>query len=137
VRELNILIVDDEPDVRRSLRKRLEKVGHCVVEAADGRAAAEQARTTPPDLVITDIIMPDTDGIETIATLRQNAPHLRILAISGGGRTGRTDFLQYARKLGADDILAKPFSSDTLHAKVDALADGLETVGTVLDSGTT
>jgi DNA-binding NtrC family response regulator len=72
-----------------------------------------------PDLVITDIIMPDQEGIQTITEIRAAKPDAKIIAISGGGRIGNTDFLQIARQLGAMDVVAKPFDPDFLLAVVE------------------
>jgi two-component system chemotaxis response regulator CheY len=73
-----------------------------------------------PDLVITDIIMPEEEGIQTIAEMRAAKPDAKIIAISGGGRSGNTDFLQIARQVGAMDVVSKPFDPDFLLAIVEA-----------------
>lgn len=109
-----ILIVDDEELVRLTIRQFLERAGHEVTEAGNGNEGLRQVEAVRPDLVISDIIMPDREGIETIHKIRQDHPGIKIIAISGGGRIGTTDFLEIAAKVGADRTLAKPFTRDTL-----------------------
>ena len=84
-----ILVVDDEELARFTIREMLAKAGHEIVEATNGNEAIELQKAEPFDLVVTDIIMPDKDGVETIAELKQNHPSPSILAISGGGTDGR------------------------------------------------
>ena len=76
-------------------------------------------RSEKPDLVVTDIIMPEKEGIETIRDIRGEVPDAKIIAISGGGRIGNTDFLQIARKMGAIDALPKPFDPDDLLGRIN------------------
>lgn len=104
-----IVLIDDDEDVRRTLVRMLETAGHEVHEAADGDSGLELSIRVDPQLVITDILMPEKEGIETIMTLKRDHPSLRIIAISGGGRSGGMDFLDIARSLGADEVLQKPF----------------------------
>jgi PAS domain S-box-containing protein len=110
-----ILVADDEAGVRRFCREVLEDGGHEVIEAADGKQALKQVRAGHVDLVITDLVMPEQEGIETIQTLRREAPGVAIIAISGafGG-----EFLKTARLLGADAVLNKPVNGELLLAKV-------------------
>jgi DNA-binding response OmpR family regulator len=75
-------------------------------------------RSEKPDLVITDIIMPEKEGIQTITEIRREQPDAKIIAVSGGGRVGNTDFLKIARSLGADDAVAKPVDPDDFTARV-------------------
>ncbi|OHC83901.1 MAG: hypothetical protein A3G73_06800, partial [Rhodospirillales bacterium RIFCSPLOWO2_12_FULL_67_15] len=89
-----------------------------VAEAEDGDAALAAFRASPPALVITDIIMPGKEGIEVIATMKRERPEVKVLAISGGGRTHVMDFLAIARKAGADAALEKPFRKSDLLARV-------------------
>jgi len=120
----HILIVDDDALVRDALHQILARAGHDVEDAADGTAALQAYRQRPCDLVITDLVMPNTEGLETIASLRRLDPHLRIIAISGGGRGRADDYLELARKLGANRVLAKPFSGeDILTIVADVLAE--------------
>lgn len=109
-----ILIIDDEAPVRNMLRQMLEKEGYEVAEAEDGKVGMRRYAEHPPDLVITDILMPEKEGIETILALRKADPGVKIIAISGGGRTGRLDVLPVAKAFGALRTLAKPFTRDEL-----------------------
>ncbi len=95
--------------------------GHGILEAENGRKADAFFIGNPPDLMITDILMPEREGIETILTVRKLHPGLKILAISGGGRTGRLDFLEVAKKFGAHATLQKPFDKKALLTAVRAL----------------
>jgi len=113
-----ILIIDDDAFVRETLIRILEDEGYQVITAPDGRRGLDAFRRERPDLVITDIIMPEQEGIETIMEIRGERPDAKIIAISGGGRIGNTDFLQIARKLGAADIIAKPFDPDDFITRV-------------------
>lgn len=108
----SILIVDDDAPVRRTLEKMLESAGFETVSAADGSEGLELFRRRRPDLVVTDIIMPNEEGLGLIRDLRNEDPGVRILAISGGSRLGTLDFLRMARSLGAADTLAKPFEKE-------------------------
>lgn len=105
----NILVIDDEQLIRLQIRSALELEGYIVHEAANGNEGLARIAEAAPDVVITDILMPDKEGIETILELRRTHPKIRIIAISGGGRTGNKDFLRTAKHLGADRTLAKPF----------------------------
>lgn len=104
-----IVLIDDDKDVRRTLVRMLETAGHEVHEAADGDSVLELSIRVDPQLVITDFLMPEKEGFETIMTLKRDQPPLRIIAMSGGGRSGGMDFLDMARSLGADEVLQKPF----------------------------
>lgn len=105
----SILVIDDEQLIRLQIRSALELEGYVVHEAANGNEGLARIAEAAPDVVITDILMPDKEGIETILELRRSHPKIRIIAISGGGRTGNKDFLRTAKHLGADRTLAKPF----------------------------
>ncbi len=119
-----ILIIDDEEDLRRIMRDALERQGHVVVEAGNGAEALDVIAQHPADLIVTDIMMPDMDGIETIIALRRGNPDVRIIAISGGGRVGNTDYLSLAEKFGATHVLAKPFRRQQLVDAVQASLTG-------------
>lgn len=116
---MRVLIIDDEAPLRQSMRRMLESVGHEVVEADNGRTGVALYRKQPTDVVVTDIIMPQKEGIETIRELRAIDPDVRIIAVSGGGRSQNMDFLMIAGKLGATDTLAKPFRKEELIACVE------------------
>jgi CheY-like chemotaxis protein len=115
-----ILIIDDEPLVRYTLRQMLETEGHTVIEASNGVEGMALEGSAGIDLVISDIIMPDMEGIETIARFRAQRPDLPIIAISGGGRLRRDAPLAYAKELGATYTLPKPFGRDKVIRLVEA-----------------
>jgi CheY-like chemotaxis protein len=122
-----ILLVEDDDGVRSLLHKALVAAGHEVEDAANGDIALAAYRRQPRDLVITDLVMPEKDGLETIIALRRINPTAKIIAISGGGRTlglGQL-YLDTAQSIGASRILAKPFTSAALlRAVSDVLAEG-------------
>lgn len=113
-----VLVIDDDEIVRHTVQQILQGENYDVVSAADGKKGMQLFRALQPDLVITDIIMPEQEGIETILQMRTEQPDAKIIAISGGARIGNADFLAIARKLGACDGLAKPFDPDDLVASV-------------------
>lgn len=117
-----ILIVDDEEMVRATLRRQLERAGHDVLEAANGVEAVAIFRERDVDIVVTDIIMPQKEGIETIIEMRRIKPDTRIVAISGSGRVRNLDFLDIAGKVGADVVLAKPFTGAELIEAINKCA---------------
>jgi CheY-like chemotaxis protein len=104
-----ILIVDDDLQARAMLRQMLELNGYDIVEAVNGNDAIKIYQNNPTDLIITDLIMPEKEGIETIRELRRDFPDVKIIAISGGGRIGPDAYLTLAKKLGASYTLEKPF----------------------------
>jgi CheY-like chemotaxis protein len=116
-----ILVVDDEQEVRSLVSAVLGMDGHTVLVADDGDAALEIQRSTPADLLVTDIFMPNKDGMETIAVFREQFPAVKIIAVSGGARRGRHDYLQIAREIGADVCLLKPFSLEELSRTIKSL----------------
>ena len=109
-----ILVIDDEDPIRRMLRAALEQRGHEVIEAREGKEALQLHRTAPVELVITDILMPEKDGLEVIMTLRREAPQLKVIAMSGGGRFKQTEALLIAEPLGAYATLRKPFDLEAM-----------------------
>ena len=109
-----ILVVDDELQMRQMLRQALECRGHTIDEAADGREALRHFDRQRPDLVITDLVMPEKEGIETIQALRRKCPEIPIIAISGGGRVGPENYLAMAGQMGANRTFAKPFHVDEI-----------------------
>ena len=111
---VRILVIDDEELVRLTLRQTLEKAGYEVAEAQDGKEGLEIQNEVPVDLVITDIIMPEMDGMEMIHALRQKHPDVKVIAISGGGRAGTAGYLNLAKKIGAHHVLPKPFDRQEL-----------------------
>jgi CheY-like chemotaxis protein len=119
-----ILVIDDDASVRMVVRHMLNRAGHKVAEAPDGQVGVSLYETLRPDLVLTDIIMPNQEGIETILQLRRLDPLVRIIAMSGGGRTGNKDFLAMAEKLGASGVIAKPFRANELTDIVTRVLEG-------------
>lgn len=116
-----ILIVDDDDALRRALSRTLRGHGYEVDEASDAHEALGAIDRMPPDLVLTDIMMPGGDGVELINAIRGRACRPGILAMSGRGSMGALDLLHLAEKLGADLSLNKPFSTDELLLAVSEL----------------
>ena len=119
-----ILVIDDDELVRATVKAALELAEHEVVVASDGQQGIASYQGGKFDLVVTDIIMPEKEGIETILELRQHNPAVKIIAISGGGRTSNEIFLDVAKKFGAVDVLAKPFTPKQLLASVKKVLAG-------------
>jgi CheY-like chemotaxis protein len=115
----DILLIDDEDTFRRALSMVLTRAGHRVQEARDGAEAIKLYLQAVPDLVITDLIMPDKEGVETIIALRELNPSLRIIAMSGADACG--DYLKIARKLGARRTFSKPFHGSEIIEGVESL----------------
>jgi len=103
-----ILIIDDDDLIRQMLRDVLEREGYDVADASDGKQGLRVFMENPADMVVTDLVMPEKEGIEIIMELRRDFPELKIIAISGGGTVGGGQYLAVAGKLGADKILGKP-----------------------------
>ena len=118
-----ILVIDDDPDMRAMLEQTLKAAGHEVISAADGKEGMEQHCTSPADLVITDLYMPNQEGLETIGELRRRFPEVAIIAMSG--KTAALTMLSVAQKFGAVGILQKPFAADELIAAVEKALGGL------------
>jgi CheY-like chemotaxis protein len=116
-----VLVIDDDPALLHSLITALGAFGIPIATARDGRAGLKVFRKIAPKVVITDIIMPEQDGIAVIMAMRRERPDVKMIAMSGGGRLGKSDFLTIARKLGADATIAKPFEVDKLVALIRAL----------------
>lgn len=120
-----ILIIDDDTTIREVLRQILERAGYEVMEASDGREGLNLYRERQADLIITDIVMPKKDGLETITDLRVEFPGSKIIAISGGGRLDPKPYLELAEGFGADRLLTKPFGhEELLEAVQDLLGTG-------------
>lgn len=119
-----ILIIDDEDDIRMTVRLALESMGHDVTEAINGNEGLKRFTSEKNDLVITDILMPDKEGIETIIELRKIRPDLKIIVMSGGGRINATHVLETAKRIGADVALKKPFSIAELCSSVESCLAG-------------
>jgi DNA-binding NtrC family response regulator len=118
VPHVRILVIDDDEEIREMLRATLEAAGYDVEVASDGRRGLETQRARPADLVITDIFMPEKEGIETIIELRQEFPSVRIIAMSGGGALRTLDYLPAAEQFGAITTFRKPFDPEAMLATV-------------------
>ncbi len=121
-----ILIVDDDEPIRKTLRRMLEPAGYDVVEAADGREGVELYKEDSVDLVLMDLIMPEKEGIQAAAELRQYDPEVKIIAISGGGRIGNIQVLRIAQKFGIEHALPKPIRLGKLLALVNEVLGAKE-----------
>lgn len=117
-----ILVIDDDDLLRDVIAATLTAAGYEVLQAADGRQGRELLAASPADLVLTDLIMPEHEGIETITRLRRIHPQLPIIAMSGGSTNSKL-YLDFARVLGARRVLSKPFApDDLLHLIAEVLA---------------
>ena len=119
----NLLLIDDDDLVRFSLTELLTDAGHQVVEMSSGLGCEAYLESQLIDCVITDIVMPDKDGIEVLLSVKQTFPHIPVIVLSGGGRISGGEYLVMADALGADAVVDKPVMPDVL----------LETVSRVLD----
>ena len=119
-----ILIIDDDDPLRAVLRMALEHHGHTVIEACNGQEGLELFEHADADLVITDIVMPEKEGLSVLMALRKKQPPVKVIAMSGGGRQSAVDYLRMAKMLGAAKVLAKPFSTEALVAAIDELLPG-------------
>ncbi len=106
-----VLIIEDDTVMLRALGRAFQQAGCRVVGARDGEEGLARFGERTPDLVVTDILMPNREGVETILARKSRAPQVKILAISGGGRLGAGEILGLASRIGADSVLAKPFRS--------------------------
>ena len=119
-----ILVIDDDDQMRKMLSEALKLQGHEIMSASNGRAGLELYQAHKADVVVTDIIMPEMDGIESILELRQDLPELKIIAISGGSQyVGPMDYLVSAKTLGAQRILTKPFELEELFQVIRELLE--------------
>jgi DNA-binding NtrC family response regulator len=109
-----ILVIDDEPQIRSLLKIMLEREGFDVITASDGKEGMKLFSKATVDLVITDIVMPEKEGTEIIRELRKGYPDIPVIAISGGGRNSSESYLKVAKLLGAVAILEKPVDKETL-----------------------
>jgi len=110
-----VLVIDDDVMLQRMLKHALRLAGHDVVQAFDGREGVRLCQAAPPDVVLTDILMPNQDGLQTIRELRRACPDVKIIAMSGGSlNLPNMDPLPFARRFGARRVLYKPFGNDEL-----------------------
>lgn len=124
-----ILVVDDEEGIRKVLRTVMEMAGHEVLEADNGKKALQVLDEQSIDLVLSDVVMPECDGIELLTGIRKRHPGVRVLMMSGGGRLWADYYLDLAQKLGAAAVIEKPFCMDNLRTTVSGLLTG-ESCGT-------
>jgi DNA-binding NtrC family response regulator len=122
-----ILVIDDDRQMRLMLEAMLKSAGYEVRVIEDGVLAQAAVREFKPDLVVTDLFMPEKEGLQTITELRREAPKLKLMAISGGTPLSSMDFLAVAKKMGAHKTLAKPF------ARQDMLTAVAELIGAAGD----
>ena len=133
-----ILVIDDELLLRHALRRILERAGHTVLDAPDGREGMVLWHREPIDVVVTDIFMPEKDGLQVLMEMRKGATKPQIIAMSGGGQKGLLDWRANALAMGADRVLVKPFDAQTLLLTIQELLGGLpETKDAVLPSSST
>ena len=116
---LTVLVVDDDARIRRLVRRALERRGSYVIEANDGKTALRILDDVPVDLVITDIFMPNIDGLALIMVIRKMYPETKVVAISGGSEVVPGDYLHFAKALGAIKVFQKPFDLEALVAAVE------------------
>ena len=119
-----VLIIDDEPEIRTLVQRILTNAGYETVVASDGREGLRIQRKEPADIIITDLIMPGQEGLETIIEIRRLFPKTKIIAMSGGGHGGVIDFLPMASQLGATRTISKPFTQEHLLTAVREVMAG-------------
>lgn len=132
---MTLLIIDDDPALRDSIRRTLRREKYTVLEATEGREGIEIVKANPVNLVLVDLFMPGKEGLETIAELRRSYPGLKVIAMSGGGTKGFVNLLDVAKSMGAQRVLAKPFSREELIEAVDGLVGGSHVVSPANSSG--
>jgi DNA-binding NtrC family response regulator len=118
----HILVIDDDDMIRDGIRDILVRAGYLVTGAANGEQGLEALASQPFDVVITDILMPEKEGVETIIEIRKALPDTPIIAMSGGGRVKNMYPLKIATKIGATKSLAKPFDAKDLLKLVQEVA---------------
>ncbi|MEO7598585.1 MAG: response regulator [Opitutus sp.] len=121
MKSCSILVVDDEPALREILSRVLVDAGHRVMGAANGKEASLILAKAAFDIVLTDVIMPEKDGMQVISELRKKFPEVRIIAMSGGGHVSRDQYLKIAKGLGAHALLEKPFANQQLLDTIESL----------------
>lgn len=121
-----ILLIEDDRELRAMLKAALIRKEFTVIEAENGKEALVQFKPGITDLVITDLIMPEEDGLKVIMKIREKKPGIKLIAISGGGKAGPGSYLGLAKALGADAVFPKPFSVTDLIAKIENLLSRVE-----------
>ena len=115
----SILLVDDTPELRKTIERLLTGAGHAVTSVENGAAALRELDRATFDVIVTDIVMPDMEGLELIRKVRKTQPSLPIIAMSGGGRGSTEDYLALAANFGAAKTLEKPFALEALKVAID------------------
>jgi DNA-binding NtrC family response regulator len=118
-----ILVVDDEEDLRSMLTQMLERAGHTVSTADDGEAAVKAYAESTADLILIDILMPKKGGLVAISEIRSQAPQAKIIAMSGGGRSGKLNFLSTAQTFPGVRVVRKPFRRQQLLSLVEEVLE--------------
>jgi CheY-like chemotaxis protein len=118
---VRILVVDDNTSMREAVCEMLQQAGYETISVENGRFATQIHRNDPIDIIVTDLFMPETDGLEIIYQFRHEYPDVKIIAVSGGGSRGQVELLTVAKKMGAQRTLMKPFSWEDLLAAVQEL----------------
>ncbi len=121
-----ILLVEDDMELRAMLKAALIRKDFTVVEAGNGKEALVKFKPGVTDLVVTDLIMPDEDGLKVIMEIREKKPGIKVIAISGGGKAGPGSYLNLASALGADKVFYKPFAVADLIREIENLLSGAE-----------
>lgn len=116
-----VMVVDDDQQVLRLISEIIEKEGHQVIQAADGERASQLFEQHPTDMVITDLLMPNKEGLELIQELRSLRPEVKIIAYSGGGQIEPDNYLDFAKGMGADRVFSKPIPIKELKTAVSEL----------------
>ena len=116
-----ILLIEDEKEMREMLKSALVKKNYTVIEAENGKEAILHFKPFVTDIVVTDLIMPEEDGLKAIMKIREMKPGIKIIAYSGGGKAGPGNYLNMAKTLGVDVILSKPFSVCEMTSKIEEM----------------
>lgn len=122
----HILIADDDLLVQKTLKFSLEESGYTVGLAKNGQEAIRYIEAHTPSVVLLDVFMPDSDGLEALINVKKKFPAVRVIVMSGGGMKGHYEFLSMAKKFGADDVLRKPIHARDLIAKLELLGPPTE-----------
>ena len=118
---MNVLVIEDDASFRHLLEPAIKSLGHEVTVARNGREGMEKFEEDQFDIVLTDIFMPEKEGLETISALRRRRPDIRIVAMSGGLADRKLDVLELARRLGAHAVLEKPFNKEQLNEAIESV----------------
>ena len=116
-----VVVIDDDAQIRRVIELKLRTQGYEVITAASGKEGLNLIKSKQPDVVITDIIMPEKDGIEVITEVLRDFPNVKIIAMSGGGRVGPEEYLNWTKTLGVQHTFIKPFTCNEILEAVNEL----------------